>query len=182
MKVVAKAEPPLDDRLTALLERVNDAARWCDARLHLPFVRESLRTETLRPKLLATGRAEAVERVVARRASAAAEEGRPPARDGRLLVHFPDRSLSDGAAEVETTGFFDVDNVPAWDTWVGYFADLSEANLEEYLLAWVPAPLELLVGRGIWANPEGCIRWLEESQTALFHRLRSEAPYLVRAK
>jgi hypothetical protein len=37
---------------------------------------------------------------------------------GRLLIYFPNHDLACGAAEQETAGFFDVNNVPPWDTWV----------------------------------------------------------------
>lgn len=37
---------------------------------------------------------------------------------GRLLAYFPDDNLTDGAAEEDSEGFFDVHNVPPCDTWV----------------------------------------------------------------
>jgi hypothetical protein len=37
---------------------------------------------------------------------------------GRLVAYFPDDNLFDGAAEAESQGFFDVDNIPPYDTWV----------------------------------------------------------------
>lgn len=40
------------------------------------------------------------------------------------MVYFPDGDLCDGAAEQVTDGFFDVFNVPPWETWVGYFEDV----------------------------------------------------------
>ena len=70
---------------------------------------------------------------------------------GRLLIYFPSESLADGAAEVQSKGFFDYDNVPPWDTWVAYS--------DRTLLSWIPAQLVPLVQRGIDVNPEECIRW-----------------------
>jgi hypothetical protein len=90
---------------------------------------------------------------------------------GRLLVFFPDDETADGGAEAQSGGFFDVHNTPPWDTWVGYFDDLHETPtgpmLRKYLLAYVPAVLVARAGRGIAANPEECIQWLEDSETAL---------------
>jgi hypothetical protein len=42
---------------------------------------------------------------------------------GRVVAFMPDQSLFDGAAKVETEGFFDRNNVPAWDTWICYVQD-----------------------------------------------------------
>ena len=70
---------------------------------------------------------------------------------GRVLVFMPHDSLSDGFARQETDGFFDDDNAPAWDTWIGY--------VDDHLLAWVPSALVELVGWGIQVNPEQCILW-----------------------
>src|SRR5262245_34397058 len=37
---------------------------------------------------------------------------------GRLLAYFPDDNLFDGFAEAVSEGFFDVNNIPPYDTWV----------------------------------------------------------------
>jgi hypothetical protein len=37
---------------------------------------------------------------------------------GRLIAYSPDFNLACGVCEVETKGYFDVDNTPPWDTWV----------------------------------------------------------------
>jgi hypothetical protein len=71
--------------------------------------------------------------------------------DGRLLLYAPDENLFDGAAQYASKGFFNVDNVPPWDTWVCFF--------EEYLVSWVPPQLLELANAGIEANPERCILW-----------------------
>ena len=55
-------------------------------------------------------------------------------REGKVLLFTPQDSLSEGAATVASEGFFDVDNVPAWDTWL-YFDGRS-------LLSWVPLPID----------------------------------------
>jgi hypothetical protein len=73
--------------------------------------------------------------------------------DGRLLVYSPKDNLACGAAEFETMGFFDANNVPPWDTWVYYSSD--------YLVSWIPEKLVSLVQDGIDVNPEGCIWWAD---------------------
>jgi hypothetical protein len=92
---------------------------------------------------------------------------------GRLLVYFPGNNLADGAAEVETAGFFDHDNVPPWDTWVGFFRDeAAPLGFAELLVAFVPKAFVPRVELGIWANPEQCIQWLESACVPLASGLR----------
>jgi len=99
---------------------------------------------------------EAVEALVAHRTEllqrhAGSSPILPNARGGKLLLFTPRDSLSDGAATVASDGFFDVDNVPAWDTWL-YFDGHT-------LVSWVPPQLISKVQLGIDVNPESCIRW-----------------------
>jgi hypothetical protein len=79
---------------------------------------------------------------------------------GRLLLYSPDENLCDGAAQYTSKGFFDVDNIPPWDTWVCFF--------EQYLVSWVPPKLVELANQGIDVNPERCILWAPD--TALNYR------------
>jgi hypothetical protein len=85
--------------------------------------------------------------------------------------------LSDGAAEAETAGFFDVNNCPPWDTWVALtqFSDGARGRAA-HLFAWVPPAFEAVAQRGIDVNPEVCIEWLDNWQapgrSALIDALR----------
>ncbi|NOK23634.1 hypothetical protein HMI50_42305 [Corallococcus carmarthensis] len=110
--------------------------------------------------------------------------GRPPRslppregerlQGGRLLVYFPDDNTCDGGAELATRGYFDVDNVPPWDTWVGMFREDPESDTQsaDYLIAWVPPVFLDAVAQGIRVNPEVCIQWLEDSTTMMAKRLK----------
>ncbi len=71
----------------------------------------------------------------------------------KILLYAPEENLADGAAKYSSKGFFDVDNVPPWDTWLTFSNGI--------LLSWVPELLVGLAQNGIDANPEGCIRWLD---------------------
>jgi hypothetical protein len=62
--------------------------------------------------------------------------------------------LACGAAEYLSLGYFDVDNVPPWDTWI--------LMLGKYLLSWVPPRLARLVQEGLDENPEPCILWAND--------------------
>ena len=70
---------------------------------------------------------------------------------GRFLLFFPHETLADGAADLSSNGFFDVNYVPPWDIWVGYSDGI--------LVSWVPPVLVDAADFGIGVNPEECIRW-----------------------
>jgi hypothetical protein len=76
------------------------------------------------------------------------------AKGGRILLYIPQENLADGAAQVSSGGFYDADNVPPWDVWVGFS--------NSALVSWVPPTLIEVAQMGIDANPENCIRWSDE--------------------
>jgi acyl-CoA-binding protein len=90
---------------------------------------------------------------------------------GRLLAYFPDEELSDGAAEADSKGFFDVYNTPPWDAWVALIGDDHEAR-GPHLVSWVPPLFLDLASEGIRVNPEECIIWLEDADVPLRDQLR----------
>jgi hypothetical protein len=93
--------------------------------------------------------------------------------DGRLMVYFPDAELSDGAAEIESRGFFDVSNAPPWDTWIALCRDdRADISSRDHVVSWVPKELVELADRGIDVNPEQCIRWLSDTRVSIAERLR----------
>jgi hypothetical protein len=126
-------------------------------------LKDQLRTISLRPFSMfdcpqtTAERIAIVEDVASRRVGLLKTMGRYPAlsqvnlTQGRILLYAPDENLFDGAAKYSSKGFFDVNNVPPWDTWVCYF--------DIYLLSWVPPVLEELASAGIEVNPEQCIQW-----------------------
>ena len=80
-----------------------------------------------------------------------------PLRAGRLQYRHR-------AAEETSEGYFDVHNAPPWDTWV-LLTENPHRPREAYgtcLVAWVPPSFLSLAQRGIEANPEDCICWLDD--------------------
>jgi hypothetical protein len=75
---------------------------------------------------------------------------------GRLLLYHPQETVSDGAAEASSKGFFDAEDAPPWDTWLAYF--------EGGIVSWVPEHLISRAQVGIDANPVDCIHWLNTHQ------------------
>jgi hypothetical protein len=85
-------------------------------------------------------------------------------------VYFPDQDLADGAAEVESRGVLDVNNVPPWDTWVAFIHPDSHSH-DSHLVAWIPPEFISLVDAGVQVNPEECVRWLDNADIELRKRL-----------
>ena len=92
----------------------------------------------------------------------------PPLAGGRLLVYEPDNNMACGLAQCESNGFFDVNNTPPWDRWIGYIHE-PRSN---YLLSWVPHAYISIAQSGLDVNPEMCIQWLDSSGFALSAELQ----------
>jgi hypothetical protein len=131
----------------------------------VPPLRHQLRSEALRDLAeslarVGTDHAAIVERVADRRSQLLRSSGThldspvPGLHGGRLLVFAPEDNLACGAAEYASMGFFDVDNVPPWDTWIAMFG--------KYLVSWVPSQIVPLVQEGLDVNPEQCILWSDD--------------------
>lgn len=155
---------------------------WCAPRANKRNPATSLRTAELRPRLLEESRTSAVDTVAYARELYGGVEIRNatmPSRlgGGQLLIYFPNDDLACGAAEQETAGFFDINNVPPWDTWVAYVQD-EQPNIDsfdtEYLIAWVPYEFVGLANEGIAVNPEQCILWLSDTSVELARTLDAE--------
>ena len=154
---------------------------WCAPRADKANPSTSLRTPELRPRLLEENRSSAVDTVVYARELYGGVDIRkatitPDLGGGRLLIYFPNSDLACGAAEQETAGFFDINNVPPWDIWVAYLHDKynSESFDTEYLVSWVPPEFVSLANEGIDVNPEQCIMWLSDTSVALAKALQEE--------
>lgn len=55
---------------------------------------------------------------------------------GKIIFANPTESITDGAAQDYSKGYFDVYEFPPWDTWIGV-SDEFEIS-KNYILAWVP--------------------------------------------
>ena len=161
-------------------QRLAETVAWCCDRLSSTDPKHSLRYDSLYPSILLE-RADVVLTVLMYRSewlqqqNVKSTKANRELKRGRLLCYFPDANLADGAAEVASEGFFDINNIPPWDTWVGlYRSDLQDASLKVYLVSYVPEAFIQHAGRGIDVNPEACIMWLYETDTPIGNVLRSE--------
>jgi uncharacterized protein (TIGR02996 family) len=187
-----------DQALAAFERRLAETVAWCDGRqpdsmrspaLHPPsllgrFIESEGRQVWNRPT---TEERQRIVNALANRRVRLLSERREKARNrpwrlspGRLVLFYPDGTLSDAAAEPESHGYFDADNVPAWDTWVFFAEDgaSQEGVHNMYLVACLPPHLVDAVDSGLRVNPEECIRWAADVDTTLTRKLR-EAGLLV---
>jgi hypothetical protein len=72
---------------------------------------------------------------------------------GRLLLYEPLETVTDGASDSSSRGFFDIEDAPPWDTWFL----CSEGSI----FSWVPEALVPDAQAGIDANPVDCIHWCD---------------------
>jgi hypothetical protein len=179
-----RSVPDCSKSLEPFRRRLAQTVAWSTHRADPANPRDCLRNPDHRPRTLETSYSATVESVAARRwpwirpdpvARARALDG------GRLLVYFPDAELSDGAAEVESGGFFDVFNAPPWDTWVAFASDQTagDHSFANYLIAYVPPVFLDACAAEIAVNPEECILWLEDADVAFRELLRRHAPELL---
>lgn len=158
-----------------LLARLAETVTWCEGNPDS----EGYRTEALRPSLFHEGRDDLVCDVGgARQRQLQYKNLSVPARvpviaPGRFMVYFPDENLCDGYAELVSKVFFDVDNLPAYDTWVSFFDEESrpQRSSRRYLICYVPVAAIDAAGAGIDGNPEECIVWLDQSDVAIRRRV-----------
>jgi hypothetical protein len=170
--------------LTTFPTVLGETIAWCSERVSLASPANSLRSSELQPPpgdelwLVETQ----IQSVIARRRRLLPARYSSPARSlagGRLLVYEPGGNLCDGAAPLASDDFFDVDNTPPWDTWLGYICYIYGKGIWQHpggpqlhLLSWIPPAYLALADDGIQANPEQCIRWAVDEEHEFFRELQ----------
>lgn len=180
----ANARETLVDDLEA---QIDEASRWCTLRCAEGGADANLREPDLAPRPLETNRWNALHDVGAlRRALLPRDHTVKEPSAGRFLVYFPDADLCDGAAAAASEDFFNDYNCPPFGTWIGYFDDTTDEgtaapDYSGYLVCWVPEQFLELAKAGVSANPEACIRWLDETDVRVRPALRALTLTNVRA-
>jgi hypothetical protein len=165
---IARSVPRVDETREALWDSLFATVWACRRLVDARNPRLCLRREETRPRVLAGSYFSAVSGVISLRPGAQRSVGVAPSLGGgRLVVYFPDDDLADGAAEVQSRGFFDTYNAPPWDTWVAMVEDGPADRPRPYLVSWVPPELVALAQSGIDVNPERCIRWLADADVVM---------------
>ena len=73
---------------------------------------------------------------------------------GRYLIFDPSATMYDGLAEEVSSGFFDSDDVPPPEFWVGVKGNL--------LISFIPSDFITSADEGIESSMSGCIEWSGE--------------------
>ena len=163
-----------DERLRA---RLAETVAWCDSLRSL----EEFRSTPLKPRLFHDGPDDVVcdlggnRHLQLRNKGLQVSQQSPITVAGRFLLYFPDENLADGYAEVVSGGFFDVDNLPAYDTWVSMIEDEGHPrdSARRHLLCYVPEPFIEAANAGIDGNPEECIVWLDSTNFSIRQRVEA---------
>lgn len=178
---------------------LGQAVAWCAGRASEDDPASSLRTLALQPPRLESiltteQRRRIVDDLVERRLKAMRAQGRyrflPPQGlgGGRVLLYDPERNQFNSGPLVESYGYFDWDNLPPWDTWLGYAAETPRSRETRaaspdaprhtpmsYLVSWVPPRMRLLAEAGAAADTDGCLIWADEAETELGRRVHAAA-------
>jgi hypothetical protein len=157
---------------------LRQTAAWCLHSANADDLAASTRTEEIRPDLFAncdhiarldaihktTGTLPvAVQQICQRRAALINKLGlKLPAVDycmvaGRLFGTDFDTDSCEAATDV-SNGFFDLSDIPGWDTW---FAYEPHDHIQGRVYGWIPNEITAPVGRGIWTIPVDSIWWVD---------------------
>jgi hypothetical protein len=182
----------MNDPSNELGLRLRQVKLWCRTKYPYVNIKDGLRTPELEPALSDSPSFPEMELAVTALAQrreqllAASGTGTPylvqEAAEGKLLICEVSSSIWSGESEAETEGFFDVCDIPPWDTWVYCVGveqlfrsgDKLERETAPVLVSWVPSELVGLVTSGINVNPYDCIYWASSVDTELTRRLRAQ--------
>jgi hypothetical protein len=108
-----------------------------------------------------------------------------PAQDlagGRLLCYAPYENLAEGVEEQETQGYFDVEALPPWDTWLWFLDQQTQLGrprhkqwhwYSTYMICWAPPELVDIVDKGaVGTSTTDALEWADDLDSDLFSQLR----------
>lgn len=173
----------LDFDLDLFKHRLAETVAWCVPRFSMENVKNSLRTSPIfwhyeKYEYIHPFQRQEIDEfadvVYAKRANALSvdmpESIQDSLSEGRLLLFYMSDSLCDGIGPIESNGFIDICNFPAWDTWIYHGIELQRLYRDskfqeprdiEYLISWVPKEMILLVDMTIQTLAEQCLQWVE---------------------
>ncbi len=157
---ILRSEPDISVSPQPFRERLAETVSWCLRRANQDPLGEVLRSAALAPPVAAPW-PDTVRAVAAARLLALGRSWRrslDPLAGGRLLIHFPTPPHSHGAARAVSSGYFDTQDAPPWDTWAAYIEEASRS----YLVAWVPPQAFPAVTAALEQAPRS-LAWLEEA-------------------
>lgn len=91
-------------------------------------------------------------------------------KKGGLFYTFINQTVTDGACETVSNGFFDIYDSPPWDNWILLYEDKNS----EILVSWVPLSEVENVEKAIEVNIIDCIHWAIDCQNDLTVQLTAK--------
>lgn len=169
--------------LIAFKQLLAETVAWCVRRASLINTKQSLRTLPLNRDDLSGMNQDELRRVAdglfRERARLLVSENESLPGDklagGSLLICYPEESVWDGAAEAASHEFFDVADIPAWDTWC-YYGIEEKMEPTSFIVSWVPPDFIELAQSGIDVNPVECIQWASRLDNTFTRALKTEGP------
>lgn len=169
------------NRRTAL--HLRQTAAWCNHAIRFDDLATSTRTAELRPEVFRVGDpheclhalhgnkvaiSEALEYICEQRCKLVRKYKLtlPSAEfckfNGRFYCTDLDTDECQAATDI-SNGFFDLADIPGWDTWVAHDPAVGHSGL---LYGWVPNSITDPVGRGMWAIPVESVWWVNDVHDA----------------
>ena len=158
--------------------QIRQTAAWCEHAVRIDDLATSTRTAELRPDVLATedpheclrtlhgnkaAISQPVEHISRRRCKLVRKHKLtlPPIDfcrfNGRFYCTDFDTDECQAATEISNR-FFDLADIPGWDTWVAHDSTTGHSGM---LYGWVPNSITAPVGRGMWAIPVESVWWVD---------------------
>ncbi len=177
---------------------------WCSSRASVDDPANSLRTPDLLPRGLRYSYAQhsytclepqlrqkdvpqlqvIVNTVAGKRAERLREQHQYPEapanslQGGLLLFYDPYENLEEGSEEDATNGWFDLNAVPPWDTWMFFVKTDADRSVrvppwyDTWLVCWVPSEFVELAHAGLITSTTDCILWADELDNSFLKELR----------
>ncbi len=146
-----------------IIEAARQAFVWCDFAKDIKEPRSSLRTLEFGPAFFESNGFHVVNHIIHARKYKLESLKKNVSSSfsiNNVMVYEPDSTVFDGLSESETEGFFDINDCPPWDTWIGFL----NIKGHRYLLSWVPDGFEHYVNEGYEVNCVECFYWLKDSE------------------
>lgn len=157
---------------------LRQTAAWCLYAVKVDDLADSTRTKSIRPDLFANcdhiARLDAIHKTngtlqvavqqICERRRALIEKLHlklPTVEFCKIAGRFFGTDFDTDSCEAATdvsNGFFDLSDIPGWDTW---FAHAQHDHIQGRVYGWVPNEISALVGRGIWSIPVDSVWWVD---------------------
>ena len=99
--------------------------------------------------------------LVAERRSRLGRLSRSPRNSGQVLLWAPEWDEFDGNLELQSQGFFDVNDSPPWDMWIGWITHPHDPS-EWFGVSWIPDRYIELIDKARELETAEVVKWAWE--------------------